>query len=335
MSLVSNPTTQFVLDRFDEAYEQRKVVLEGLTGAILAEWPTERPTERYTYLESTPQMRIWRRNDPRSSKGFRAVSWTTDTYDFQVKVEYHRNDERDHQGKRTISAKAQTAGNSAAAMPIRLATQVIEGATNHALLPAIPTAPDGAAMYATTAGGAARFGVTNGNLLTGTGVTPQAITDDLYSGLQQFMGMLDPTDSLPLWDPDIVMQGVTIMYPVALMQEFAQAFKWARPWYKDLGASTTDVSVAAATSNLLQDAGVKYTLFVNPYLTDTIDWYIFLNASPIKPLYRGVHEALQNDLWNRSNSDRSRDEKIDAVGWDARWSIGLGPCFQTIKINNT
>ena len=333
MSIVSNPTTQFVLDQFDEAYEQKNVTMANLVSSFLAEWPTERPTERYTYLESVPQMRIWRRGESREAKAFRAVSWTTDTLDYQVKVEWHRNDDRDHQGRRTIQSKAQTAGNSAAAMPIRLATQVIEAATDHELLPGIPSAPDGAAMYATTAGGAARFGATNGNLLTGTGTTGQSIRDDTFAAVEQFLSFQD-TEGFPLWDPEMVMQGITVMYPVALMQQFAEAFNWARPFHYQAGTTTTDTSTAAAVSNIVQDFNMKVTAMVNPYLTDASDWYVFLNASPIKPLYRGIHEPLTSDVYDRSNSDRARDEKIHAVGWDARWSMGVGPCYQTIKINN-
>lgn len=332
MSIVSNPTTQFVLDQFDDAYEQKKVNLEQLVGAVLDEWPTERPTERYTYLESVPHMRIWRRGESREAKAFRAVSWTTDTHDFQVKVEWHRNDERDHQGRRTISSKAQTAGNTAATMPIRLATQVVEAATDHELLPGIPTAPDGAAMFATTAGGSARFGASSGNLLSGSGTTGQAIRDDFFSALEQFL-LFQDTEGYPLWDADVLMSGVTIMYPIALMKEMAEAFKWARPIHSD-DATLAAPTVAVAASNLAMDFNVPVKSFPNPYLSDSSDWYIFLDSSPVKPLYRGVHEALQNDIWDRSNSDRAKDEKIHAVGWDARWSIGLGPCYQSIKINN-
>jgi len=333
MSIASNPTTQFVLDQFDDAYEQKKVNLEKMASGILDEWPTERPTERYTYLESTPHMRVWRRGESREAKAFRAVSWTTDTFDFQVKTEWHRNDEKDHQGRRSISSKAQTSGNSAATMPIRLATQVIEAATDHELLPAIPTAPDGAAMFATTAGGAARFGATGGNLLTGTAATAAGIRTDYFLALQQFLTFQD-TEGFPLWDPEILMAGVTVMYPIALMQVMAEAFQWARPFHGQAGTSTTDTSTGAATTNITQDFNVEVQAFPNSYLTDTSDWYIALNQSPVKPLYRGVHEALQSDIYDRSNSDRARDEKIHAVGWDARWSVGVGPMYQMIKINN-
>jgi len=330
MSLVSNPTTQFVLDQFDDAYEQKKVVLSNLTSAFLAEWPTERPTERYTYLESVPQMGLWRRGQPRESKAFRAVSWTTDTYDYSVKVDWHRNDDRDHQGRRSIESKAQDAGNSAAAMPIRLATQVMEAATDNTLLPAIPTAPDGAAMFATTAGGVARFGATNGNLLS-AGTTGQTIRDSYFTALQQFLSF-DDTEGFPLHDPDILNAGITVMYPIAMMQEMAEAFQWARPHYDLAGTSTTLTSTGSATTNIVQDFNIPVTPYVNPYLTDTADYYFFLNGVSVKPLYRGIHEALTNDIYDRSNSDRARDEKIHSVGWDARWSIGVGPMYGAIKM---
>lgn len=330
MALAGPVTKEFVLDQFDNAYEQKAVAVAELAAGVVAEWPTERPTERYTYLQSVPQMRRWQRGESREAKAFRAVSWTTDTLDYQVKVEWHRNDNRDHQGRRDVESKAQMAGESTGAMLIRLSTQVVESATNYELLPTIPVAPDGAAMHAATAGGADRFGRSGGNILTGSGVTGQDIRDDLFNSLEAFLAFLN-TEGFPLWDPMILEAGVTVMYPIQLLKAMGEAFKWSRPLTMD---DTGSPAVAAATTNLTQDAGVKIQSFVNPYLTDASDWYVFLNGSPVKPLYRGTHEPLQNDVWNRGNSDRSRDEKIDAVGWDARWSMGIGPCYQTIKINN-
>jgi len=331
MSQFSNPTTQFVLDQFDAAYDQSSVVMQELVSAIWAEWPTERPTERYTYLESTPQMRIWMRGDNRESKAFRAVSWTTDTYDYQVKVEFHRNDDQDHQGRMGVKQKATSAGNTTGAMPIRFLSQMVESATDHELLPSIPTAPDGAAPFATTAGGSARFGATGGNLLTGSGAAGESIRDDYFAGVEQFM-LFQNTEGFPLWDPGLLSQGITIMYPVALMQAMAEAFKWNRPVSTVMGA---DGSVgAAATTNITQDFQIPVTPIVNPYLSDTVDWYMFLNGSPVKPIYQGVQQPLQNDIWDRSNSDIARDSKVEAVGWDARWSHGFGPMYQSIKINN-
>jgi len=255
-----------------------------------------------------------------------------------VKIEWNRNDDQDHQGKRGIKEKAMMAANTTAAMPIRFVSQVFESATDHELLPGIPTAPDGAAPFATTAGGADRFGASSGNLLTGTSSTTptgQAIRTDFFSAITQFLTFQD-TEGFPLWDPQALMDGgVTIMYPIAMMEAMAEAFIWAQPIYYRAGTSTTDTSTSGATSNVVKDFNIPVNPMPNAYLTDDIDWYIGMNGSYSKPIYRGVQQPLQNDIWDRSNSDRARDDKIEAVGWDARWSIGVGPMFSWIKVNNT
>lgn len=335
MPIVSNPTTQFVLEQFDETYHQTVASLSPLVENISTSFPFERPTERFTYLESNGSMRIWRRGEDREVDAFRAVSWTTEVFDYQCKTEWHRNDDQDHQGRTSIKTNAMKRGEEAARMPIRIYSQIIEGATNHELLPSVPTAPDGAAMYANAAGGSPRFGATNGNLLTGTGTTGQAISDDLFSAIEQFMSFTNPAGNV-LWDPGVIQTaGITVMFPVALWQQMQEAFKWARPIYKDEGTSTTDTSTAVASTNRVRDFAVNITPWANPYLADSSDWYIFLNGVAIKPLYQGIKQPLEQDIWDRSNSDRAKDTKHEAVGWDARWAFGMALPISTIKINNS
>jgi len=334
MSIAANPTTQFVLDQFDDAYERENVRLDEIASVFMDEWPSERPTERYTYLEDVGNVGIWRRNESREAQAFRAVTWTTDTHDWQNKVEWHRNDDQDHQGRRKISQRAQKAATMHALMRIRVGTQMIESSTDNTLLPAIPTAPDGATPFATTAGGAARYGATNGNLLTGSGTVAQQIADDWFSVVQQFMSFTFPTSGNPLIDPMEVMGGITLMYPVALVQEFAEAFKWSRPIYSD-DASLASPTIGAATSNRVADFNVPVRPFVNPYLSDTSDWYAFVDAVPEKAFYRQIKQNVEPDIWDRSNSDRARDEKIEAVGFDSRAGYGTGPTFGAIKVNNS
>ena len=332
MSIANPITPEFVLQQFDNAYEQSVVAQENYVSGIMGEWPTQRPTERYTYLESVPHMRIWRRNEPREAKAFRAVAWNVDTFDYSIKVEWNRNDNQDHQGRRSIQSKAMTAGNTAASMKVRIATQMLEGATNFELLPSIPLAPDGAAIFATTAGGQPRFGATNGNLLPGTGVAAgNTISDDYFSAIQQFMLFKD-TEGEPLWDPTLLQQGVTIMFPVGLQKVFTDAFQQARPFRSDANGAAAPTTIAQEVR--IAQGNIPITLWPNPHLTDASDWYVFMSASPVQPLFRGVQQALQSDIYDRSNSDRARDEKVEGVGWDARWSHGVGPVYQSIKINN-
>lgn len=330
---VSSDTFGFVLQNFDAAYEQKVVLVQQLAGAIVDEWPTVRPTETYSYLETAPYMARWNVGDSRSASAFRGVKWSVDTYDYQSKVTWHRNTDQDHQGRRNIKSKSMMTARNAANTKIRLMSQTVEGRSDPDLLPdfAIPTAPDGAAPFAAQAEGTARFGAIGGNIVAQTGTTGQMIRDDYFTSITRFLSFLD-TEGKPLWDPDMIREGFTIMYPKELIKGMAEAFQWARPTHSD-DPTFAAPTVATAPTNLAQDFNVSVNAFMNPYLTDASKWYIFLNGTlGILPFFLGVQQPLQFDIWDRANSDRARDEKLEGVGVDARYSFGCGPMYGSIQV---
>lgn len=325
----------FLLNNFKDAYDRSEVDQAAFLDGIFDEWGSERRSETYGYTESAPYPKRWVRGQDRRMSAFNSVSWSTSAVDWSVGVQWHKNDAEDNQLKDTLS-KASQAGNHWGSLKTRVVTQLLEAATNFDLLAAIPNAPDGAALFATTAGGSARYGVTGGNLLTGNGVaTPEAITKDFYLGLQQFLLMLD-TEGMPLWDPTVLNSGVLIVAPVAAMKMFYEAFKLQLTvrTADATGAALGTVVAATATSNLAQAAGVPVTLWFNPLLTDSSDWYMALKGSPVKPFYRQIRRALESHYQDDANSDEARKTKVHGLMWDSREGYGLGPAYSLIKVNN-
>lgn len=325
----------FLLNNFKDAYDRSEVAQTAFLEGIADEWGSERRTETYGYTETAPYPKRWARGQGRRMSAFNSVSWSTSAVDWSVGVQWHKNDAEDNQLKDTLS-KASQAGSHWGSLKTRVVTQMLEGATNFDLLAAVPNAPDGAALFATTAGGSARFGVTGGNLLTGNAVTTsEAITKDFYLGLQQFLLMLD-TEGMPLWDPSVLDAGVLVIAPIAAMKMFYEAFKLqlAIRTADATGAPLGTVVTAVAQSNLATAAGVPVTLWFNPLLTDSSDWYMALKGSPVKPFYRQIRRELQSHYQDDSNSDEARTEKIHALMWDSREGYGIGPAYSILKINN-
>lgn len=332
--MVNTDVFGFVLDQFDAAYEQKSVALDQFVSPIMASWNTERPTETYSYLESLPYVKRWRRGEARLKSGFKSIKWTTDTFDWNVGVTWHKNDARDHQGRMGIKAKAEGAADRFAALRLQITAQVFGGQTDPDLLPAIPTAPDGAAPFAATAGGVDRFGRSGGNIVTGTGTSPTQIQDDFFSCQEATFQLLD-TEGEPLWDPGIVMMGTTIMYPAALHKEMLASFRQLRPAQAITNVAGTENVGGAAVTNLVMDANVPVTLFMNPHLTDANDWYFVLTGSPVRPLYQGIQEEINHTFQDDTNSDEARNHKIHGVFKDARYSFGVGPMYQAFRVSNT
>jgi len=331
----SNGTAVYLEANFADAYNQSEVTHADSWGTIFDMLPDPGlPTPKFAYHETAPYPERWRRGDERMRDGFKSVTWTTSTYDYSVEVAWHKNDEQDDQLKGVVR-KAREAGDHWGSLNARIGTQMIENGTDRTLLPGIPNAPDGAAMYSTTDGAsAARFGATNGNLLTGSGTTGAYIRTDLFSAIEQFL-LFQDTEGQPLWDANVIERGLLVMYPVGLMREFAEAFVQSRTVHIDTGAATTDPRSGAPVTNVVMESGLQLKLYPNPRLSDTVDWYVFLQGTNVKPLYRFDRQPLTSHIQDESNSDEARKSGIRSVMWDARHGFGVGPVYSTIKINNT
>ncbi len=310
-------------DAFVETYSNMiKGSDEKLKKCMTLGMPSDKISEVYPYFESAPIVKRWARGEPIPRDAFSSKSFLVPNYDWGIAVDWHENDEEDDQTKGLVK-RAREAGQSLALLPERVFFQYLTAGADADLIPSVPNAPDGVALYsATNGGGGARFGIVGGNIISGGGVaTTAAIQTDYYAAVQRFIRMLD-TQGQPLWPAELVGRGVTIVYGAANGQVFEQAFQ-----QNFIQASN------AAVSNVVMDAGRKVTLWSTPRITDN-DWYVFLDAAADKSIFQQVRRPVRDNLEDMLNSDQSRRTKNKAISWDARFGFGIALPYQTVKVNN-
>lgn len=280
----------------------------------------------FAYFESAPHFTQWKRGDEIKSKAMDSVSFNVPVYEWGRRVPWLKWDKDDDQTGSLMDV-ARQAGQSAALLPERFFFDLIQNVTG--LLPSIPTAPDGVAMFSTTdGGGGARFGATNGNLLTGGGVTAAAILTDFYDCIEQFMSFQD-TEGQPLIGDQVLQQPFIICHPVGMTEAFETAFLQKQ----QLG----DATAGGAKSNIVADTAKRVTLWPSPRLTDANDWYCFLGAPPKEPTFFLDREGVQEEtaLMEDNNSDRTRATAEESIQWWSRSGAGIALPYAAIKTTNT
>jgi len=279
----------------------------------------------FAYYESAPHFDLWKRGDEIKSKAMDSVSFNVPVYEWGRRIPWLKWDKDDDQTD-SLMTVARQAGESAGLLPERFFFDLIQN--NTGLLPSIPTAPDGAAMFATTAGGSARFGATNGNLLTGGGVTAAAILTDFYDCITQFMSFQD-TEGQPLIGDQVLQQPFIIVHPVELTEAMETAFLQKQ----QLG----DGSVGGAKSNIVADTAKRVTLWPSPRLSDANDWYIFLGSPPKEQTFFLDREAVQEEtaLMEDNNSDLVRRTGEESIQWWSRSGAGIALPYGAIKTTNS
>lgn len=281
----------------------------------------------FGYMEAAPHMEHWPMGNAIPTDAMGSVNFNVPVYNWGRRVKWSKFDRADEQTQ-TLYEQARGAGESAALLPERFFFDLIQGTT--ATLPAVPLAPDGAALFATTAAGAARFGATNGNLLTGTGVASSAtILADYYNAIEQFMLFQDGKGQ-PMLSPEMIAAGVIIIHGAGNTQAFETAFLQQRQ-----GIVYGSNTAAAAVTNIVQDASRNVELWATPRITDN-DFYIFLKNPPKQPTFlldrQGVIEL--ESLEGSNNSDRTRDTGEEYVQWECRHGAGIALPYGAIKVNN-
>ena len=293
----------------------------------------------FAYLDAAPHFARWIMGESVPTSAMNSVQFKVKVYNWARRVPFSKWDRADDQTNSLFEA-ARMAGESAALVPERLFFQLL---TNDAtdLLPAIPNAPDGVAFFsATDSASAARFGITNGNLLTGNGVTTVSdIQADYYAALEQFGGMLDFVGGQPLHSKETIDGGVTIIHGVGNTQLFEMAFLQLR---QGISLDTTGVrttatggTTASAETNIVHDSSRNVQLWGTSRISDN-DWFVILNNSPKKPTFLLDRQSAQefSALEGDNNSDSVRDTGEEYIQFESRSGGGIALPYGAIKINN-
>ena len=202
--------------------------------------------------------------------------------------------------------------------------QIIQGTTDFTLLDVIPNAPDGAALFsATDGGGAPRFGVAGGNVVTGSGVvTPDNIRTDFFEALERMASFVNPKGE-PALDPTIIDQGVCLIYGIGNTKVVREAFVQGRSVQVTQNVGGTENVAATTPTNIILDSGIPVRLKGTSRN----------NFNP-KPIFSQVVEALSENTETESNSDRARRTKIEGIFWDAIKGYGVNLPLGAVQIDN-
>lgn len=287
---------------------------------------SDKAEEIYAYWKKAPYMRQWIRGEEIQRKAPASVSWRVKNLDWAIAVPWHENDMADDQ-TRSLRQVAQDGGRSYATLDERVLYQILTGATDNDLLRTQPVAPDGVGLFSATDGDAAdRFGVSGGNIESGSGVaTPDALQTDFFDGVERMRRFLD-TESQPMISPEIMRQGFAITFNIDNLKVFEQAFE-QKLMYSALA------TYAAAVSALFKDSGISIELVPTPRISDN-DWFIVAKGAPRKPIFRQNRQGLREVVETMENSDYARRTKINSIQWDARHGYGLSLPTQIVQVNN-
>lgn len=282
-------------------------------------------TERFGYFESPPTIERIDRGEAIVEDAFRAVAYSVENLTWGKAIGFHEEDIEDIQ-LGDIREVARRLAIRAAQLPEQVFFQILQGTADASLLKTIPTAPDGAALYATTAGGSPRFGVTNGNLLTGSGVaTAGAVRSDFWNAIEQAKQFQD-TEGEPLLNEGDIDKGVTVVYGVQNEEVMREAFLQGRTAQIVTGG-------AASVSNTILESGMAINLWGTQRITGD-DIHVFFNGVEPKAVFETVRRAPRMIDETRENSERARRYRILATLLDMRAGYGVNCAFATVKINN-
>ena len=303
---------------FQKTYRDVVGASANLASCMRLGVPSSKRKEYFGYLESPPKLSRLDRGKSVSEDGFRAISYNVENLTWAASVGYYEDDLEDL-SLLDLRAHAQ----QLARLPEQVFFQIITGASNANLLKAIPTSPDGAALFSTTAGGSARFGVTSGNLLTGAGVaTSAAIRQDFWAGVQQAMQFQD-TEGEPLLSEGVVDSGVTVVFGAGNLEAFTEGFK-----------QTRTLDSAAVTNTILEGYSGNVRLWPTQRITDN-DWFIFFGSESVqRPVFETMRQAPRLIDEDRSNSERARRQRIFSTILDMRSGYGINLPYGAIKVNN-
>ena len=343
-ALARGVRTQF-LDTYKSRYKAGYGTLSNFCNLSV---PSDKLQELYVYPETAPYPVRQPRGNAIESGTFKFRGFEVVNLAFGRAVEWHTDDEEDDQTGGSLLRQAKTLGGNFASLDERIIFQLLSGQADPDLLPSVPNAPDGAALFSTTDGGGnARFGITDGNLLTGTGVAnATAIQTDFLNVLEQ-MGQFKDTESQPLF-PVEMLTGFTIICPMALYSLFLETFQQQLRFQSVTtnaagapGAGTGVVGVAAAApTNLIGDMQIgqsrsrlDITLYPSQRITGS-DWYVACNTLDHKALF--IQKRKELEIWNKlpANSDDARSNQINGVYMRCRKGGGIALPYNMAKVNN-
>lgn len=275
------------------------------------------------YFNSSPIPRINRRGEPVASQAFSDVGWTIQVNEWTGDIRWRKTDADDDQTQ-SLKTRAQDVGNGYWVRDEAVAFQLLNNATDTTGLMAIPNAPDGVALFSATDGaGAARFGVTGGNIVGSQDFTSGAGVRQSFTAAVSRMRRFTDTVSQPLHqrlDNFLVIASAT---DEAVLNE---AFKQTMP-----AAASTTAQSNAGVSNVLFDAGYTINLWRTSRVATGV-MFVVNTDSRAKPLIRVNRQKPEETPITMANSDEARRNLEEGLMWMSRTGYGVGLPYGIIKV---
>lgn len=316
--------------RYRDAYDRHyPLQREWMAKVMDLDVPSDKSIEIFPYPLAQPHAEIWPDGQAIPEGSTSSRSFTVVNRRWGLRITLREMEVQLDQINKALSAAAQ-GGVSLTLIPERVRFQIMLGTADRALLPAVPNAADGAALYSATDGaGANRFNRVNGNVYGGSGVaTAAAIINDFYGAEGQAQGWQDGQNQ-PLWGDEVfdgeVMVDIGAHNKLVAQQAVAQNFVF----------QTGGANQAAAPSNTLVDVGQKIRIRPTQRIAaGNDDWFMWFTAVQQKALLQTLAQPLRYIFKRPETSDWCSTYACYLLQWDMVMGFGVGEAFSTIKVDN-
>lgn len=311
-------TIKGALNQFENIYRLKKASVDAVMNRVVGRWTSNNAFEHYVLFDSIPMPHRWDRGMPRQRQAFDEYLLTIENLSFELTIPWHRYDEEDDQTQSIRSRIAQGAARFAY-LEEKLFIEVLTGTASE--LNSIPNAWDGYSLFST--GGGTRFGLSGGNILSGSSgaySTPHDFLQDVNEVIAMFIQMKDTVNE-PLFTPP-ELQNPLVIVPPALRENALQA--------RNSQLMGTPAGGGAMQSNVFKGT---FDVWVNNRLTG-YDWYVVLQNADTKPIAIQTRQGIRNQLFNETNSHDLADTNIREIMWDNRLMVFPYNPQTAIKVNN-
>lgn len=311
-----------VLEDFADILQKKQVTYEKRWGTIFREIPTTLRYVEEAMWESVPMPKIWHYGTGRTRRSVKDLYLTLYHYNWELTLAWLRWDEEDISNNDKVQRLLDAQAQRFVQLPDVFVAEYLANTAD--VYPALSNCYDGVALYSATDGdGAARFGVTGGNILTGNGVANTAqIKADLFAARRRFLDFQD-TEGQPYYtSEECEITNMLIVHSTAIT-EIIETVRDAEYAYMDTGINT-------AATNIVKG---KFEAWNNQRISGN-DWFVILKHPFLKPWCRVTRQDIEQQLEDESNSDRSRDTAERASLCHMRFGIAPFAPQSIIQINN-
>lgn len=276
----------------------------------------------FAWKESLPFPKPWKYGTGRTYQILKDRKIDISYHAYELSIPYNYYDAEDDQ-LGDMKPHIQSAVDRFLMIPDKFIAEYLNNSAS--LLPSISNAYDGVVIFSAVDGsGAARFGVTGGNIITGSGAgTVAAFVQDLAAAQRRFLDFLDTAGQQIYNEEMVAYTSLHAVIPNSL-NEIAQKASKSEYLRIDLGNTVSE-------SNFVKG---EFTYHINPYLTDTSDWYVVVDHPYWKMFAYRSPKDIRQIFADFSNSDRAREYNEEALMADVRVGIGPWAPFTAIKVNN-